>query len=697
MPGEFSVSIENSPCSLSSHPPQSYSLTHPDLYTIIHRDHSHGTNYRHDKFPAKYLIEGEDGLFVHNGLIVTKDTPNAELGAERDIAYDMPEPLELFNGDFEFGSYAGWWYHGGNWMTDPTETLGKVERDGSNYFLNLNADQLRTHNYSYAPSSAHGVAFDLTVVIPSSDAFLEITANGDVVAELGIASAGTTTRQLRISEFEGMVTRIGFRLQSGGNGNQQVHLDNIRWAELLNTVPTLGNVSTLTEGQEDTEYGITYQSLSKAADEADADADSISFRIESVNSGTLTKGGVEVIPGASFLSDGETIVWTPPTNANGNLGAFTVRAWDGQSSSLTAVPVQIQVAAENDPPVASDITRDGNEDESIAVTIPATDVDSSSLTFAVVSEPANGTLSPGSTSVRVYHPHSDWNGIDSFSFRADDGENFSNVGTVTIVVDSVNDRPSFLANDPPAVGQNSGVQTISAWATFTHGPENESEQSIVEYTVSGISNPTLFTSAPTVAQNGALTYTVAPDNSGSSAFDVRVRDSGGTANGGVDTSVIQRFVITVNPGVTAIAQEITGHADSDLVVTLAGSGGASEQLTFTIADLPSNGDLFQYSNGSRGFAINSEGTTVTDTVGRVIFAPGSGTTGGPNAVFQFTANDGISDSAPAIVSINILAVVVDQNELAVGEGTTGTLQVRLNAQPLGDVALIAAVLILGFG
>src|SRR5260370_3091495 len=43
-----------------------------------------------------------------------------------------------------------------------------------------------------------------------------------------------------------------------------------------------------------------------------------------------------------------------------------------------------------------------------------------------------------------------------------------------------------------------------------------------------------------------LTYTLAPNVSGSTTFDVKVQDSGGTAFGGSDTSVSQTFTLNVN-------------------------------------------------------------------------------------------------------------------------------------------------------
>jgi VCBS repeat-containing protein len=116
------------------------------------------------------------------------------------------------------------------------------------------------------------------------------------------------------------------------------------------SAPTLGSISTLSGGSEDTALTITYAAVAAAADEADAQGDRISFRVEAVSSGTLTKGGVAVTAGSTTLADGESLVWTPAANADGILDAFTVTAVDGTPVSGTAVPVRVQVASVNDAP-----------------------------------------------------------------------------------------------------------------------------------------------------------------------------------------------------------------------------------------------------------------------------------------------------------------------------------------------------------
>src|SRR5207249_3579048 len=64
------------------------------------------------------------------------------------------------------------------------------------------------------------------------------------------------------------------------------------------------------------------------------------------------------------------------------------------------------------------------------------DVDGDALTFNVVSGPAHGSFN-GS----AYTPTANYNGSDSFTFKASDGITNSTPATVSITVTAVNDAP----------------------------------------------------------------------------------------------------------------------------------------------------------------------------------------------------------------------------------------------------------------
>ena len=70
-------------------------------------------------------------------------------------------------------------------------------------------------------------------------------------------------------------------------------------------------------------------------------------------------------------------------------------------------------------------------------------------------------------------------------------------------------------------------------------------QSVSSYEVSGVNIPSLFSAGPSIDANGDLTFTPAADTFGTSTFQVRVLDDGGTENGGVNASGFLTGTITV--------------------------------------------------------------------------------------------------------------------------------------------------------
>ena len=146
-----------------------------------------------------------------------------------------------------------------------------------------------------------------------------------------------------------------------------------------------------------------------------------------------------------------------------------------------------------------------------------------------------------------FEPAADAFGISTFEVIAQDNGGTANGGvdqsatTITLAINGVNDAPSFTASNPPVVAPGSGAQVVPNFASFVAGVSNESSQSALEYFVTGVSDPSAFTSLPSISSNGDLSYTLAPDAFGIFQFDVSVQDDGGTASGGQDTSATQTF------------------------------------------------------------------------------------------------------------------------------------------------------------
>jgi len=97
-------------------------------------------------------------------------------------------------------------------------------------------------------------------------------------------------------------------------------------------------------------------------------------------------------------------------------------------------------ATPNNPPVADDQMVTTDEDTNLEIILIATDSDENQLAYSIVSGPSNGELTGTPPNVN-YIPNPNYDGPDSFSFKANDGIADSNTATVSITVNPVNDAP----------------------------------------------------------------------------------------------------------------------------------------------------------------------------------------------------------------------------------------------------------------
>ncbi len=107
--------------------------------------------------------------------------------------------------------------------------------------------------------------------------------------------------------------------------------------------------------------------------------------------------------------------------------------------------VTIEVHGVNQCPVADAQLVTTCEDSPVAITLTGSDPDENGCgptlqSFAIASQPAHGTLTGTAPNV-TYTPATDYNGMDSFTFTATDGECVSDPAVVSIQVQLANDGP----------------------------------------------------------------------------------------------------------------------------------------------------------------------------------------------------------------------------------------------------------------
>jgi VCBS repeat-containing protein len=264
--------------------------------------------------------------------------------------------------------------------------------------------------------------------------------------------------------------------------------------------------------------------------DTDADGDALtSALVSSPGHGTLS------------LNANGGFTYTPTTGYVGS-DSFTYYATDTKANSNTAT-VTITVTSVNHAPVANNNSYSVNEDAVLSVAASGvlsndTDSDGNTLTAALVANVSHGTLTLNSNGSLTYTPAANYNGTDSFTYRANDGIANSNTATVTITVNAVNDAPL-------AVGDTYNVVTGNVLTVATPGVlGNDADVEGTTLTATRLTNPSHGTLV--LNSNGSFTYTPTAGYIGSDSYTYRASD--GTANSNTVTVSIN---VTAAGGTTS--------------------------------------------------------------------------------------------------------------------------------------------------
>ena len=160
------------------------------------------------------------------------------------------------------------------------------------------------------------------------------------------------------------------------------------------------------------------------------------------------------------------------------------------------------------------------------------------LSVVAVSPAANGATALSGTTAVSYTPAVDFNGTDAFTYTVTASGSQTGTAAVTVTVSPVNDPPHFTLGADPAVVEDDGAQVLAGWATdIRPGPVtavDEASQALT-FTLTN-DNVALFVQQPVLNTSGVLSFTSAADAHGSAVVTATLQDSGGTVDGGLDTT-----------------------------------------------------------------------------------------------------------------------------------------------------------------
>jgi len=270
-------------------------------------------------------------------------------------------------------------------------------------------------------------------------------------------------------------------------------------------------------------YPLTFSTGSVLANDTDPDGDLLAV----TNTGTVT------------LSDGNSLTLHSDgsfsyivNHAISGQDVFDYTVSDGAQKSSSTVTFDVKDTG----PVAVDDSYSATANQPLSADaahgILANDSagGGGTLSAVLVSGPSHGTLALSADGSFTYTPAANFTGTESFTYKASDGINTSNVATVTIRVTdtppvAVNDSYTGVANQPLTVTAGGGVLANDA----AGGGGTLSAE-----LVSGPSHGTLALSA-----DGSFTYTPAAGFTGTESFTYQASD-------GILTSNVATVTIAVN-------------------------------------------------------------------------------------------------------------------------------------------------------
>jgi hypothetical protein len=351
------------------------------------------------------------------------------------------------------------------------------------------------------------------------------------------------------------------------------------------------------------------------------------------------------VHGTLVLRSDGSFTYTPAADYNGP-DSFTYTASDGINESNVAT-VSLTVTPVSDAPIADDDAYSVGEDLALNMPSPGVlgndrDPDGAGIHAVLVSEPSHSAgfelRGDGSFS---YAPVANYNGPDSFTYRASDGIDVSRVATVSLTVTPENDPPS-AGNDTYTIGEDTALVVPGPGVLGNDGdPDGDTLSAVL------VSEPS-HSAGFELRGDGSFTYTPAANYHGPDSFTYKATD--GTTDSNAATVSIT--VSTINDPPAAAADAYTTAEDTALTVAAPGvlgndsdpDGGA---LSAVLVSGPAHGTLVLRANGS-----------FTYTPAANYHGPDS---------FTYKANDGTTDSNAATVSITVTAA----NDILFASSRTG--------------------------
>ena len=314
----------------------------------------------------------------------------------------------------------------------------------------------------------------------------------------------------------------------------------------------------------------------------------------------------------TVLREGNTLIYMPLTNFSG-MDTFSYALRDSRGTTNSAAVV-LRVKPENDRPVAEPIEITMKKNTSVDVFYNATDAEDDDLTFRIVRAPEHGEIW-NYPALGNYYPTRGFSGTDSFAYVANDGRSDSLAATVSITILNSN-------NPPQAVSQNLLTKTNRSVFVSPGGSDLDGDPLTFEL----VQQPQV---GKVIAEDNGFTFTPGVDFIGEDSFTFRAHD--GTTFG--EEATVTIGVIATNASPRASNRSVTVQPNVPTNFRLSGSDPDGDKVTFVILTEPIHG------------IVSGEPPQLTYTPDTNYLGPDR---------LEFKVTDGLAESAPAAVTIQVM-------------------------------------------
>lgn len=352
------------------------------------------------------------------------------------------------------------------------------------------------------------------------------------------------------------------------------------------------------------------------SNDADPDSTLTAVLVSDVANGTLTLG-----------ADG-SFTYVPDLNHDAG-DSFTYRANDGTGDSNIAT-VTLSFTAVNDVPTGASESYPLDEDGMLTVMVGSgvlvndSDVESA-ITAVLMTDVANGTLALAADGSFTYVPDANFNGADTFAYRASDGAAMSDPITVTLDVAPVNDAPT-------AVSEAYFTDEDTPFTVLASAGLLQNDDDLDGDALSPVIDTQPTGGALVVATNGGFSYTPNANFEGSDAFTYHATD--GTESSSVVTVTVDVTAVNDAPSAPVGVSPAGGESvsDDELVFTWSAASDVDGDAVTYRLEILRGGLLFAQASSNTTSGTIPGGLDKGDYTWRVL--ANDGATSGPFSAEQ---------------------------------------------------------------